>query len=193
MEMEIAYISLPVVFALLFTQLTYTQRKPEKEFSGSYVWVPARFFVLLFNSRLTQALYLCFRVFFSRICCTVFRVSLLFFYVSDSWLVVLVRKSFRFQFQLFYSFDLLISWLPFVLLSSTISHNHSLCVCVCVFNSCCSIRFLQKCSMAFCCCTVVESNAWAHRIHYLLYPIVVKACIKYVIFIYKTGAQYTGK
>lgn len=88
------------------------------------------FFLLLFNSRLTQALYLCFRVFFSRICCTVFRVSLLFFYVSDSWLVVLVRKSFRFQFQLFYSFDLLISWLPFVLLSSTISHNHSLCVCV---------------------------------------------------------------
>lgn len=45
-----------------------------------------------------------------------------------------------------------------------------------------------------CCCvystTIVlysNSNAQTHRIHYLLYPIVVKACIKYVIFIYKTA------
>lgn len=37
------------------------------------------------------------------------------------------------------------------------------------------------------------SNARAHRIHYLLYPIVVKACIKYVIFIYKMAFNTLGK
>lgn len=59
-----------------------------------------------------------FFLFFLSVCNVVlFGVSLLFCFVSDScWLVS--HRSFPFQFQLFYSFDLLISWLlPPLLLS----------------------------------------------------------------------------
>lgn len=55
--------------------------------------------------------YFLFFLFLLSVCNVVlFGVSLLFCFVSDScWLVS--HRSFRFQFQLFYSFDLLISWL----------------------------------------------------------------------------------
>lgn len=88
-------------------------------------------------------------------------------------------KSFRFQFQLFYSFDLLIC----VLVAAIVAIHPSMpCHCK-------AIQVMAHWLSEYGATLSFNSkiNAQTHRIHYELYPIVVKACIKYVIFIYKTA------